>query len=96
MNFDQGSHPSANDFLRRRGGELEETVFVDDKLPFVSGLSAAIDLCLLIRSLFEKISNYYRPHDGGSVNVCVDSFLTDNYDYTTGQIMQPTTAFIES
>lgn len=50
--------------------ELEETTFVDDKLPIISGLSGAIDLCLIIR-LFEKISNYYRPHDCECVCVCV-------------------------
>lgn len=49
--------------------ELEETAFVDDKLPIISGLSGAIDLCLIIR-LFEKISNYYWLHDSLCAYVC--------------------------
>lgn len=80
--------PTANDFLRKRGGRLVENVFADEKLPFVSGVSGEIDLRLLIRLLFEEISNYYTPHDcrcWGVQNAC---FLTDSCNNTTFNIMR--------
>lgn len=85
--------PTANDFLGKEEGnwkERQETVFLDDKLPFVSG---AIDFCLLIRLLFEEISNYYNPYDCAcvcvySMCVFVVCFLTDSCDNTTLQISQ--------
>lgn len=55
--------PTGNDFPREeeeKWKQRQETFFIDDKLPFVSG---AIDFCLLIRLLFENISNHYSPDD---------------------------------
>jgi len=87
MHFDQGpSHCKL--FSDKRGGELEETAFVDDKLPFVSG---EIDLCPLIRLLLENITNYHRPHECGC-------FLTDSCDNILQivQLIDVTTLLIQS
>lgn len=42
-------------FLRKKGGG--GLFLVDNRLPLVSGVSGEIDLSLLIRLLFEEISN---------------------------------------